>query len=409
MAYVARRPEDDQYSSVSQNLQAQNRAQQGQVDKTQAQGSAPAGSANPGSSKAPGEFTKSNFSNATDILNRNKNADISSVTKRLLGNTEKNAAYENQRIADQANKYKTDTTSQVQSQYAAPGAEDIDKALKGDTASESKITSRIGMQAAPVNALDLGNRYEVAPTEFFREGEFQPLLQQRSKGGYTSGMSALDSSLFNRSGGAQAVRNTVGNLQSGVDASRDKYAGLTQEMQDYAKNYEQEQEDNLRNLITGRGQQIKSDIASRIPSAQKEAANLVSGRQSEISAQQKAAADKELQNFYSKLGLSDQYGWGLDTNSLRNQAQNYYNSYDPNKFMNITNPGYTSADLTSQEDADAYNKLSGWLGSNDVLAVGNKKPPTVAFDEKAFNDWLGNAKNTDWYKQTQKTVNDWTF
>lgn len=392
MAYVARRPEDDQYSSVSQNLQAQNRAQQGQVEKTQAQGNAPAGSANPGSSKAPGDFTKSNFSNATDILNRNKNADISSVTKRLLGNTEKNAEAQNKQIADKVNQYKTDTTGQIQSQYAAPDSSTLDNALKGDSAAENKISSRLGMEAAPVKEIDLGNRYEIAPTEFYKSNEYQPLLQQRSKDAYTSGMGALDSSLFNRSGGSQDVRNTVGRLQSGVDAAREQATGATGQMNDYAKQYENEQENVLRNLLSGKVSSIQSDIASRIPAAQQNAMNLIESQKGQLASQQKSAAQKALDDFNKQVELAKQYGTydyytrGQDGNDL-DKYRNEFN-FDPNKYLSYDNPNLTAADLTTQQDADMMNKLYGWLGSSDVAQAGKNVNPQVKFDENAFNDWL---------------------
>jgi len=390
MAYVARKPDDDQFRSASQNLQAQNRAQQGQVEKRQdSGGTAPAG-AESASNKAPGDFTKSNFSNATDILDRNKNADISSVTKRLLGNTEKNAQGENQRIADQVNQYKNDTTNTVNSLYKAPGQEDIDKALGGDANSESAITKRLGMAAGKVGDLDLGNRYEIAPTEFYKQNEYQPLLQQRSKNGYTSGMAALDSSLFNRSGGAQDIRNTVGRLQSGIDESRAQAPKVTQELQDYANTYEGQQEDYLRNLLSGSGAKIKDEISSRLPSAQQSMKDTIESQRSNLTGQQQSSVQKAIDDFNKQVETARKLG--IDPKFLEQQSANQmrnFNSLDPNSYLKNNLPELGFNDLVTQSDADKYNKLSGWLGTGDTLAApAQQKQAGVEFNEKAFNDWL---------------------
>lgn len=396
MAYVARKPDDDQFRSESQNLQAQNRAQQGQVEKRQDGGTAPAG-AESASNKAPGDFTKSNFSNATDILNRNKNADISSVTKRLLGNTERNAQSQNQQIADTVNKYKTDTTAAIQNQYRAPTQEEIDKALSGDASAESKVSGRLGMQASTVDPLDIGKRYEVAPTDFFKQNDYQPLLQQRSKGGYTGGMAALDSSLFNRSGGAQDVRNKVADLQKQIDVSRENVSGTTGEMQNYANTYEADQEKMLRDILSGKTNSINQNVSNSVAEKNKAQADYVAQQKQMYDQKKRSAVDESRKKFNEQLDFlnslyKDQNNKvSVPYDELRQNQENYYNSQLGNQdaFLNIRNPEFTNSDVVSAQDANAYNKINSWLGSTDSLSPSYAdKSASVSFDENAFNKWL---------------------
>jgi hypothetical protein len=392
MAYLAKNPYDDQTDSQSQDLQSQGRSNAGQSQGTTAQPSAGQTSA-----KAPADFTRSNFSNATDILQRNQGADVSSITNRLLGNTKQNAEATNKQISDRTAQYRTDTNKQIEDTYRAPDASFIGKALGGDANAESQITSSLGRKADQVKGIDLGQLQSIAPSEFFQQGEYQPLLQSRSKGNYTSGMGALDASLFNRSGGAEDIRNTVGRLQTGVNENAANALKATDEEQAYANQYLGGQQASLKDLIAKAAGGIKSEIAGRVDPAKQAAKDLIASKTQEYTTQQKSAVQKAIDDFNKRLEYGKKLG-AVDEQFGSNLAQKQmaqYNTLDPNKYLNVQNPDLGESDFVQQADADKFNKLMGWVGSGDSLAPSAaQKQASVGFDQTGFDQWLGGANQS---------------
>lgn len=403
MAYLAKTPNEDQNETQSQSLQPQNRGggSQGGSSQGQTQLSNTAGETGgtaPGqtSNKSPGDFTKSNFSNASDILNRNQGTDVSAITNRLLGNTQQNADATNKQIADKTAQYKTDQTAAVNSAYAAPDQASIDKALGGDATATSSITGLLGRKAAdPVAALDLGNIQKIAPSEFFQQGEYQPLLQDRSKGAYTSGMGALDSSQFNRSGGAQDVRDLVGRLQTGVDLNAKQAQLAPEDLQNYANTYLGQQQGGLKDLLTKAAGGVKSDISGRLAPAQQAAQTAITNQTAAVTAQEQKQAQATKANL--KQQLDDQVRTGKMPQDYADKVfatkSQEIDQLDPSRFLNVSNPNLTEADLINQADASKYNTLEGWLGGTDYIAPSAtpKAAAGATLNDKAFQDWLAST------------------
>lgn len=407
MAYLAKQPDEDQYGSQSQSIQKQNQQQQqagsnlnksdapqttANSNQQQPAGVNSGGVANP----APGQFTKSNFSNASQILNRNQGADTSAITGRLLGNTQQEAAAEKNNYANQASTYKTNTTNDIDKKYNNYSPDQINSALSGNQADTDAISKTYNQQSAdPLAAMNLQKYGDINSQEFYQNGNYQPLLQQRSQGNYTSGMGALDAAVLNKSNAGQQIRNQIAGYQNDVNDAYTKAAGTQDDLQNYANTKFGQEKSNLGNQLTGIQSGINSGIQSRLPAAQQalaqQAAQAKSAQATGLSAKTQAAIDQLTQQQAAgnqrTSGLGDMLQGTID--KLKGLNTNSYNPY-----INVNTPGLTANDVATQDEIDRNNRIASILGTNNYMQKGAAQAPTATVNNQGFDDFLKSITNS---------------
>lgn len=406
MAYVGTRPEEDQYKSESQSIQNQGQQQQqagtnlNKADSAQTGGSQKQGTTSGSQTNAaPGSFTKSNFSNASQILNRNQNADTSAITGRLLGNTKQEAESQKNNYTQAANDYRTNTTKDIESKYSNFDPDKIYKALDGDTEASKALTDAYSRNTAdPLKALELQKYGDINSQEFFKDGNYQPLLQKRSQGNYTSGMGAIDAALLNKSNAGQQIRNQVAGFQTGVNDAYNKAAGTTADLQTFADTRQAQQKKNLGSALTGIQSQIQSGVTSRLPdaraAAQQQAEAARTSQQSTLSARTKAAIDELLKQKDDANAKTPGYGDLLNESISKLQSANANpNSYNP--YINVNTPTVGAGDVATEQERQRNKAIASILGTDDNLQSSGSQGPVASINDQGYQQLLESLKKTE--------------
>lgn len=408
MAYLANRVNDeDRQQSPSQAIQGAGQGvqrQQGTGVQGAGQGAGQGGQNAQGSQgKAPGDFTRSSFTNANTIIGRNRDADTSAITGRLLGDVNQDAANRTQQLDDQGKKYLEEGRTGFQNAYRGPDSATLMQALSGDKDADGKVraaATRTGV--APV--AEVGAKAgELAPTEFFQAQEFTPLLQRRAQGNYTSGMGALDQAVANRSGIGQQVKDQVGALQSGVDRKAADTNKLSEGLQGEAQKFFEGERAALLERIKQKAYEVKGASADRVQGAQRNLDDAQGtarqGAVEQAKAQLKPTLDKLLTQ-QADLKFYRQSNPELDARiadlqSLMNGGEVLFNGERSGLSRFVTGgqaPKLTAENLVSADEAEDFNQLMGYLGSGESMKAGAMPTAAAAgVDKGNFDSWLNSV------------------
>jgi hypothetical protein len=372
VAYVAQREEDDQTSSPSQQLQQSSAAAApARLEKQGGTGGATSGQqggAGPDqAAKSPGDFTRSKFTNASTLVQRNRNADTTTAASgRLVGDVAQQARRAADDVQGRARTYEQTQQDKIKQTYASPNEDMLQKALGGDKDADAAIRrARSQTAAGPVDNFDPGENTQLVSQDFFSNQEFAPLLQQRAGDTYTSGMAGLDNMFLNRGNAGQKVREQVAGHQKTVDDARTQAGTVQNRVQGFADEYLKGQRGQFEGLLGGRRQALDSTIQGRMGQA---AADRTAKVEAERAAARQALRDRAgaksqevarrfdpiatemygSRDGYSRTEIFDRLG-GMKDEEL-------------DKYIDVAAPELTEADVTSAEEADDYNQVLEYLG-----------------------------------------------
>lgn len=167
-------------------------------------------------SKAPGDFTKSNFGDTNAIIDRNQGADQSGITNKITSDAQNQANSQVEDINKKGQDYLGAQTTKFGQQYQAANPDDINGVASGNQTATSKLNNLLYGAVANPDDFDAGTYDPIKANEYLKNGDITSVLMNRGAQNYTSGMGALDNLMFGKSGGFQQVGNKVQDLQNNV-------------------------------------------------------------------------------------------------------------------------------------------------------------------------------------------------
>ncbi len=343
-------------------------------------------------------YTKTGFSSAKKILDKNQGQG----TPNIVGGIQKQAQSESQAIKDSSGAYnKSLQDAQGGYQWNDQG---LDKGLGGDQAEFSKIQNILKGPA------ELG-QYEYKPsmdvqdvnrlnTTVGAQGALKQQANSRGNYGYSRGQAALDAQLFNKDPmgrqqqvqqalqARQAVSNEAEQARIQQEAARQATLGSMGQSSEALRS----RLGGMLDTKAGAAQRAAPGMINKAMAAAKERDSAAMYDQAKQEAQSRALqgtlTNKELQEAMAFLGKQGEFG---DKNAQQYLEENYLQDLEKNKGNYLDYDQLQDEDYYDQGSAEEFNKIAELLGRTDRVQADDYSKNIQGKLGGAFDSTLGNV------------------
>jgi hypothetical protein len=372
MAYVFGRLND----LIGQNDQGRQQGQQG-VEKRVGTESA---SASPAS---PQDFSKSTFQNAGAILDRNKNVNTQAIGSRIEQPAQQRISQEMSDFTKSSQEYRDKQTQGIRDTYKPASTQIVENGVRKGTDLSAFLNPTV-YKAADFSTPPASSRQEL---QGLTQGDSSRILEQRASGPYTAGMGALDSQVYNRSGGAARSAAAIGQQQAALDDARrvNPQAEIQALADRGAAALKRDTQERLKGLLGG----IQDSYRGRIDDATRlQTSRLVS--------QELAARERAKALYEDARGQIDSLQTPLPANLRAGRPDNLRALEEvksaedvlSRNFGRMEDPSVPLSQVISPEDAEAMNRIYSFLGLEDRIDREPLADYEVTLDEGAYRSRL---------------------
>lgn len=334
--------------------------------------------------QSPEAFTKTNFSSASTILDRNRQANQDAVTGALTKDAQ---AQTTQALGSMDQRAQDYTQQQEARKTGNPTQDQLNSAISGKGANDFATTQGFLTQG-PIQAgqFDAGTYDPIQATEYLRSGDITPLLQQKrsGQGAYTQGMAGLDAAAFGRSGGYEKVGQQLGSLQNQVAerqaALTDQSTGLQATTQKTLSDWLNQAQQGVKDYLGGQQGNIYGELDKTLRSQQgnidKTLDTIIGQRTGEFNKQiddniasLKARASDPMENA---AALQDAI---TRLSSMKDTGVGNY--------LNVNQPRLTRDNVVTGDQATSLGLLNQLLGGGGQLPTPSGMPegPSAALNQ----------------------------
>lgn len=327
--------------------------------------------------KAPGDFTKSNFISAKQILDRNKGVQQTGIENRLTQDAQNQANQSINDIRKTSNDYAQNQAKKAESLYQTPDQATVTRGIYGDQDAYQNVSNTLNTAPGQVDEYNAPDAGPLQATEYSRANDLSDLFLKQGGQQYNRGMAALDNLQFQRTGGAQNVNRLVGGLQANVnglrDSANDKQFGNQAMAQKQLEARAKETQDAIRKMLGNTEGDIRNQVNTR-----------VTGLDQQVHSQAKSAADAGVGQLKSRIDTATQditnrmQTASPEERGVLQNVLDQFSKLNPKNYVEQILPrvGFDSA-MTSEE-ADRLNKINGLLGVKDKYTAPTSSPTGTA-------------------------------
>lgn len=344
-----------QSNAQSQNLQKNTGTGEGEMN------------ASSNTAKAPQDFTKSNFTSAKQILDRNKNVQMVGAENRLTQDAQNQAQKGISDYNTAGNQYREGQQKKAESLYSTPQQSDVNRAIYGqDQTGYSNIQNTLNSKPGQVEEFKAPEIGPLQATEYSRVNDLSDLFMKQGGQQYNRGMAALDNLQFGKTGGAQRVNERVGQLQSQLDATKtslfDKEQGVQAMAQNQLNSKAKETQDAIRKMLGVTQSEVEGGVNSRRDNLDQT-----------VHSQAKQAADTATQGFQKQISTATQ---DIKNRMLsaspeeRDALQNVLNQFgglNAKRYVDQVLPNASFQNVINPEEAQRLNSINKLLGVDQTV------------------------------------------
>lgn len=364
------------------------------------------GATNTAAQKAPSDFTKSNYSSAKSIIDRNQGIQNTGAENRVLGDVKNQYAGAQQQMNQDAADYNKAQAQGWNQQYATPDQNTINKAVSGDQTAYANVFGLMNNDIGKAKEFQTGYN-PLAANEYVRSQDLSQPLLSNSTGDYSRGMAALDSATLQRGGAQARIQNQLGQMNTDLEKQR---ADITQNTQANAQKALEDKvastRDQIKGLLTGNQQNILNDAQGKIAGLNQTAqqqANTERGLAHSQLYGDIQGRRTELQNILKNAGP------GVDTSSVVNALRELDKMEGGvDTYIKDSLPTATLSNALSADQASDLNRILTLMGSTApqyqaaAMGRGGANVDKAAYDQ-AMSKVLGMVPGT--LPQLQQSVN----